>query len=324
MEGRYTLLERLKAIADFSVRSEVYYDDRDAVFTVSHRIFLEGVDFDLTYTPLKHLGYKTVLAALGPIYAGGSMPLSLSVRLALSQRFTAEQSEEIWRGIAAAVREHKITNIDLELLPSVTGLAISLVCEGKIDREGLNRKPVCTSGDLLCVNGSLGAAYMGLQILEREKILFGQSSVQPQLDNYKYPLQAYLSPYIDLELLGALDKSQIVPSAGEFIVNGLADAVKSLCLRHHLGAKIFMNRIAIAAHTSQVAEEFHIDPMTAALNGGDDYIFLFAVPLEKYDDLVKEAPQLDIVGHLCDPASGTLFVTSDGTELELKAQGWSE
>ena len=321
--GRYALLERLRVVSDFSVRGELCFDDKGAVFTSSHKVLLEGIDFDLTYTPLKHLGYKSVVAAIGPVYASGYTPLSLSIRLALSGKLKAEQIEELWRGVAAARDEHKIADIELDLLPSMTGLTISISASGKRDREELSKKGDANSGDLLCVNGDLGAAYMGLQILEREKRVFEQSSVQPKLDKYKYPLQAFLNPRIDVGLIDSLKSAGIIPSAGEFIINGLADAVKSICSRSGLGAKIFMDKIAIAAQTSEVAQELNLNPVTVALNGGDDYLFLFAIPLAKYDALKKEAPQLDIVGHLCDPAAGTVLVTPDGAELELKAQGWT-
>ena len=321
--GRYALLERLKEISDFSMRSDICFDNKNRVYTYSHRVLLEGADFDLVYTPLKHLGYKSVVAAIGPIYAAGYTPISLSLRIALSSKLKSEQIEELWMGIGAAKEAYKISQIDLDLLPSVTGLTISLSVLGEVDRKRFSNKSVCSSGDLLCVNGDLGAAYMGVQVLEREKRVFEGSGTQPNLEKYKYPLQAYLNPRIDTELIESLNKSEVVPSGGEFIVNGLADAVKSICNRSNLGAKIFMDRIAIAAETSAVAEELSINPITAALNGGDDYLFLFAIPLSKYEALKKEAPQLDIVGHLCDPAAGTVLVTPDGAELELKAQGWT-
>jgi len=321
--GRYALLERLRAITDFSIRPEICFDNKNLLYTYSHRVLMEGIDFDLVYTPLKHLGYKAVVAAVGPIYAAGYTPVSLSIRLALSSKLGAVQIEELWQGVAAAKEAYKISAIELDLLPSVTGLTIALAAHGEVDRKRFSKKPACASGDLLCVNSDLGAAYMGLQILEREKRVFEQSSAQPSLEKYKYPLQAYLNPRIDMELIESLNSSGVIPSGGEFIVNGLADAVKSICHRCDLGAKIFLERIAVAAQTSEVADELNINPITAALNGGDDYLFLFVIPLAKYEALTKEAPQLDIVGHLCDPAAGTLLVTPDGSELELKAQGWT-
>ena len=319
---RYLLFEKLMAISDFSIKQDTCFDNKNVVYTYSHRVLSEGADFDLVYTPLKHLGYKAVVAAIGPIYAAGYTPISLSIRLALSSKLKAEQIEELWQGIAAAKEAYKISKIDLDLLPSVTGLTISISAYGETDRKWFSKKSASASGDLLCINGDLGAAYMGLQILEREKRVFEQNSVQPKLEKYKYPLQAYLNPRIDIDFIESLNNSGVIPSDGEFIVNGLADAVKSICHKSNLGAKIFMERIAIAAQTSEVADELNINPITAALNGGDDYLFLFVIPLSKYEILAKEAPQLDIVGHLCDSAAGTVLVTPDGVELELKAQGW--
>ncbi len=215
-------------------------------------------------------------------------------------------------------------SLDLDLTPSFTGLTISLSSQGKQKREVFVQKPDCKSSDLLCISGSLGAAYMGLQILEREKMIFKKENVQPDLEKYKFVLRSYLNPYIDRTLFEIFSASNIYPSTGEFVVNGLADSVKTICNRTNLGAKIFMNRIPIASETSEVASEINIDPVTAALNGGDDYRFLFAIPLEKYDALKKEFPQLDIVGHLCDPEAGAMFITPDGSEIPLKAQAWDK
>ncbi|MDZ4059413.1 MAG: thiamine-phosphate kinase, partial [Bacteroidales bacterium] len=164
----------------------------------------------------------------------------------------------------------------------------------------------------------------GLQILEREKLVFEKERSQPKLDNYKFVLQSYLNPFIDSSLFRVMNECGVIPSAGEFVVNGLADSVKSICFANSVGAKIFMNRIPIASELSAVSEEIKIDPFTAALNGGDDFRFLFAIPLDKLDTIKRELPQLDIIGHLCDPEAGALLITPDGKDLELKAQAWDK
>ncbi|PKO99553.1 MAG: thiamine-phosphate kinase [Bacteroidetes bacterium HGW-Bacteroidetes-8] len=323
-KGKVPMIQDLFLNFGLTPNKEFFADNTGFTYSSSHKVMLEGIDFDLIYTPLKHLGYKAVLNVLGPLYSGGFEPESLSVRVALSKKFSNTSIEELWSGVVAAFKEHGLQNIDLDLLPSVTGLTISLSSQGKQKNELFVQRPSCKSSDLLCLSGGLGAAYLGLQILEREKMIFEKDGTQPQLEKYKFVLQAYLNPYIDKSLFETMKSVGIYPSRGEFVVNGLADSVKSICLAKNLGAKVFMNRIPLASGATEVAGEINIDPVTAALNGGDDYKFLFAVPLEKHEVLQKEFPQLDIIGHLCDPQAGALFVTPDGTELSLKAQGWDK
>jgi thiamine-monophosphate kinase len=302
-----------------------YSDTNDPLWVNSHKLLLEGLDFDLVYTPLKHLGYKSILSVLGQLYAQNYVPQSISVCLGLSKRFFVEDIEELWSGMLAAIEEHSIKNIQLELLPSLTGLTISLSSLGKQNREIFVQTPKPVSGDLVCISGSLGAAYMGLQLLEREKALFsGEQSAQPNLENYKFILKSYLNPQLDTSFIELFSKGTLIPSAGIFISNGLADAVKKVCKMSGLGAKIFLDKIPIASQTFTMAEELNIDAITSAVNGGDDFEFLFTFPLSKYESVQKEMPQLDIIGHLCSADFGTKLITPDGAELQLKAQGWSE
>jgi thiamine-monophosphate kinase len=295
----------------------------DVAFT-SHKLMLEGIDFDLMYTPLKHLGYKAVLATIGPVYAGGFTPASFSITIAISARFTQPQLEELWEGVTTAAKEHKIPAISLDIFSSLTGMTISMMSNGKQRSKLFVHKPECRPGDLLCITGSLGAAYMGLQILEREKRVFEKNNTQPKLEDYKTVLRPYLNPYIDITLFDAMQSTSLVPSAGHFITNGLADSVKRICLNNKTGAKIFLDKIPLSSDVTTVAQELNIDPMTAVLNGGEDFQFLFSFPLEKHELLLKEMPQLDIIGHLADPDAGANLVTPDGKEIALKAQAWDK
>ncbi len=322
--GKESMIRDLFSSSGLTRTQIPLFDGDEYIYSSSHSVLLEGADFDLVYTPLKHLGYKAVLNVTGALFARGFTPQSLSVKLSLSSRFRFAQIEEIWSGVVSAFRELNMEYLDIDLTPSVTGLTISLSSQGKQKRGLFVQKPECNSSDLLCISGSLGAAYMGLQILEREKMIFEKDNLQPDLEKYKFVLRSFLNPYIDLSLFEIFSSSNIYPSEGEFVLNGLADSVKTLCSRTGLGAKIFMNRIPIAAEASEVAAELNIDAVTAALNGGDDYRFLFAIPLKDYDALKKEFPQLDIVGHLCDPEAGAMFITPDGTEIPLKAQAWDK
>jgi thiamine-monophosphate kinase len=322
--GKVSMIMELFESANLEPGKEPVFENKDYVYSSSHKMLLEGIDFDLVYTPLKHLGYKATLAVLGPLYATSFIPCAISVKVALSSRFGYSHIKELWSGVTAAVKEHDLQNIRLDLVPSITGLTLSLSSQGKQKREIFVQKPVCKPADLLCLSGGLGAAYMGLQILEREKLVFEKERSQPKLDNYKFVLQSYLNPFIDSSLFRVMNECGVIPSAGEFVVNGLADSVKSICFANSVGAKIFMNRIPIASELSAVSEEIKIDPFTAALNGGDDFRFLFAIPLDKLDTIKRELPQLDIIGHLCDPEAGALLITPDGKDLELKAQAWDK
>ncbi len=322
--NKVSFIDTLYKKADINSYSGINSQTEEQALFNSHKLLLEGIDFDLIYTPIKHLGNKVILAILGPIYAAGFVPISLSIAIALSKKISNQQIEELWDGMVAAFKEHNITSVQLDLSPSITGMAISLSSQGKQNKKLFVQRPVCKQGDLLCISGSMGASYLGLQILEREKRVFEQANVQPKLDDYKFVLQSYLSPHIDKSLFQIFTDTSIVPAEGEFVTHGLAHSVKNICARNSLGAKVFMNRIPVASLASLVAEELNIDPMTAVLNGGDDYKFLFAIPLEKHESILKELPQLDIIGHLSNPGTGAIFITSDGQEFELKAQAWDK
>lgn len=287
-------------------------------------LFLEGINFDLTYTPLKHLGYKALLASIGPLYAAGFNPVASEITIALSSRFSNDNIFTICEGIAAAIKEHKIEKVKLDLVPSLTGLTILLSSQGKQKSSLFVQRPKCESGDLICINGSLGASYLGLRILEREKSLYNESGVQPKLEGYEAVLRPFLSPAIDRVLFELLEENNISPSNGLFMREGLAHAVKSICHKERLGAKLFLERIPLASNANFVADELGIDPLTAALNGGEEYKFIFTLPLEQYQQITKEFPQLDIIGHMSDYESGANLITPDGEQIELKAQAWDK
>jgi len=324
--GKINLLERLLSVTGASLNDTLRYgEEGEFCWISSHILLLEGIDFDLIYTPLKHLGYKSVLGAFGPIVAHNYTPESISINIGLSKRFFVEDIEELWSGIAAALDEYKIKSVNLNLSSSLTGLAISLSSEGKQPKEILVQTPKVQPTDLLCLTGNLGAAYMGLQLLEREKVLFNSNpAIQPKLDGYKFILQSYLNPQLNTSIKDLFETSKIIPSDGVFINNGLADAVKFICKKHNTGAKVFLDKIPIASHTFEIAEELNMDAITAALNGGDDFQILYVIPLSKYEELNKEIPQLDIIGHLTSNSGETLLITPDGAGINLKAQGWSE
>ncbi|MEA5004948.1 MAG: AIR synthase related protein [Rikenellaceae bacterium] len=324
--GKVRLIDRLLTTAGTSLSDTVSFGEESGNHWISsQKLLLEGIDFDLIYTPLKHLGYKAVLGVLGPIAAHNYTPCTLSLNIGLSKRFCVEDIEELWSGVSAALQENKITNISLDLSSSLTGLTISLSSQGKQKTEVFVQTPKPQPGELLCITGNVGAAFMGLQLLEREKVLFNNNpEVQPQLDGHKFILQSYLSPQLNTSIRESFSDNNILPSDGVFITNGLADAVKFICKKNNLGAKVFLDKIPIASQTFEMAEELHMDAITAALNGGDDFQILYSVPLSQYETIKRELPNLDVIGHLTSDSGYACLVTPDGAEIELKAQGWSE
>ena len=289
------------------------------------RTFIEGIDFDLTYFPLKHLGYKCVTAVTGELYAGFSHPRTLEIRLGISAKLDFKQIKEVWEGAAAAAKEHGYTSVGLDLLPSPNGLTISVSAAGETTLLQSKRRAAAKSMDLICVSDNLGAAYMGFQVLEREKREFeksGDVKAQPKLDDYKNLVGAYLKPQINPQIINLLEEAEIVPSYGYLVNRGLADAVKRLVRDSGLGAKIYVDKLPFAGKTFDLGKEMNIDPVSAALNGGEDYRLLFTIPIGKHDKFRHDFQTFDIIGHLAKPEVGAALVTPDGVELPMKAQGW--
>ena len=289
------------------------------------RTFLEGIDFDLTYFPLKHLGYKCITAVTGELYAEFSHPRTMEIRLGISSKLDFKQIKDVWEGIVTAAREHGYKKVGLDLTPSPNGLAISVAAMGETSILMAKRRPAAKSMDLICISDNIGAAYLGFQVLEREKRAFeksGDAKAQPNLDNYKGQVGAYLRPQINPGVVGQMEDAEIIPSYGYLVTRGLADAVKRLVRDSGLGAKIYVDRLPFAGNTFELAKELDIDPMSAALNGGEDYRLLFTIPIGKHDKFRHDFQTFDIIGHLAKPEVGAALVTPDGVELPMKAQGW--
>lgn len=324
--GRINLINKLLSTSGVALSESLKIEDAsESVLFSSHRLLLEGIDFNLVYNPLKHLGYKSVLSVIGPLLAKNCTPANLSVSLGLSNRFCAEDVEEFWAGVTAALEEFGISSLSLDIHSSLTGMAISLSSQGKQPKGIFVQTTKPSSGDLLCISGNLGAAYMGLQLLERERVLFEkETGKQPALKGYEYILKAYLAPELDFQLVKLMEENNIIPSAGVFIHDGLAGAVKRLCLENSLGANIYLEKVPVAEETFAMADELNIEATTAMLNGGDDFRLMYAIPVSFYDVLSKEIKGLEIIGHFTSFENGSWLITPDGTRLALKAQGWSE
>ena len=298
---------------------------KSVVHTAS-RTFIEGMDFDLIYFPLKHLGYKCVVGVTGELYAEFAHPRTMDIRLGVSSKLDFKHISEIWNGVVAAAREHGYTQVNLDLVPSPNGLSISVSATGETSLLMAKRRPAAKSMDLICVSDNLGAAFMGFQVLEREKRAFdksGDAKAQPKLDECKNLIGAYLKPQINSQTVRLLEDADIVPSHGYLVTRGLADAVRRLVRDSGLGAKIYVDKLPFAGKTFELGKELNIDPISAALNGGEDYRLLFTIPIGKHDKFRHDFQTFDIIGHLAKPEVGAAVVTPDGVELPIKAQGWN-
>jgi Thiamine monophosphate kinase len=319
--GKIASIERLFENTGFTPESTLRVPEKGECCS-AHKVFLEGVDFDLVYTPLKHLGYKSALGAFGELYAKLFTPVTLSVNLGLSKRFCFEDVQALWEGVVAAAKEHGIKRMALDLNPSVNGLSISLSACGVQKKGVLEKVPESKNMDLICLSGHIGAAYMGLHVLEREKVAFTTEEKQPDLSKYKSILASYLSPEIKENVVKRFIEDDIYPSKGYFVTKGLGEAVLRLQKDSGFGVKVYLDKVPISSQTFAMADELDIDAITAAMNGGDDYQFIFTVPIEKHDVIRKNFQDYDIIGHLAKPEVGAVMVTPDGAELTIKAQGY--
>ena len=305
--------------------SSVFETAGKSFITTQSRTFIEGIDFGLVYFPLKHLGYKCVTAVTGELYAEFSHPRTMDMRLGISSKLDFKHIKELWEGAVAACREHGYTQVNLDLIPSPNGLTVSVSATGETSQLMAKRRPAAKSMDLICVSDNLGAAFMGFQVLEREKRNFeksGDAKAQPKLEDYKHLVGAYLKPQINPQIIKAMEDAEIMPSFGYLVTRGLADTVRRLVRDSGMGAKIYVDKLPFAGKTFELGKEMNIDPISAALNGGEDYRLLFTIPIGKHDKFRHDFQTFDIIGHLAKPEVGAAVVTPDGVELPIKAQGW--
>ena len=311
--------ETLKGVGD----DAAVLDYKDKQVLVTTDLLLEGVHFDLTYVPLKHLGYKSAVVNFSDIYAMNGQPKQITVSIGLSKRFSVEDMEELYSGIRLACDVYGVDLVGGDTSASLTGLAISITCIG----EGEKGKVVYRSGaketDLVCVSGDLGAAYMGLQLLEREKKVFnGEKDFTPDFSGKEYLLERQLKPEARKDNIAALREAGILPTAMMDVSDGLSSELLHISKESHVGCRIYEERIPIDYQTAVMAEQFNMNLVTAALNGGEDYELLFTVPLADYDK-VSNLKGVKIIGHITKPELGNYLEGRDGGEVELKAQGWN-
>ena len=290
---------------------------------VTTDLLMEGVHFDLIYTPMKHLGYKAAIVNFSDIYAMNGTPKQITVSLAVSKRFCIEDLELFYEGLQLACQLHGVDIIGGDTTSSVTGLAISITCVGVADKEEVVYRNGAKETDLICVSGDLGAAYMGLQLLEREKAVFeGQKEVNPDFSGKEYLLERQLKPEARKDIVEALKKEGIRPTAMMDISDGLSSELMHICTQSNVGCRVYEERIPIDYQTAVMAEELNMNVTTCALNGGEDYELLFTVPLTEHDK-VATMKGIKVIGHITKPELGCGLITRDGQEFELKAQGWN-
>lgn len=298
-------------------------DYKDKKVLVTTDLLLEGVHFDLVYVPLKHLGYKAAVVNFSDIYAMNGQPKQITVSLGVSKRFSVEDLEDLYAGLQLACKIYGVDLVGGDTSASLTGLAISITCIG----EGEDGKIVYRNGakinDLICVSGDLGSAYLGLQLLEREKIVFATNNeAQPEFDDFDYILQRQLKPEARKDIVEMLHKNGIVPTSMMDISDGLSSEMIHICTQSKVGCRIYEDKIPIHYQAAVMAEELNMNIVTAALNGGEDYELLFTVPMEDYDKVVA-LEGVGIVGHITKPELGLNLVGREGEEIELRAQGWN-
>ena len=297
------------------------YPDKQVLVTTD--LLMEGVHFDLTYVPLKHLGYKAVMVNLSDIYAMNGTPRQITVSLAISKRFGVEDMEELYAGMRLACEAHHVDIVGGDTTSSLTGLAISITAIGDAAKDKIVYRNGAHETDLICVSGNLGAAYMGLQLLEREKNVFmGESSdVQPDFAGKEYLLERQLKPEARRDIISALADAGIQPTAMMDISDGLSSELMHICKQSGTGCRVYEEHIPLDYQTAVMAEELNMNVSTCALNGGEDYELLFTVPLADYDK-VSKLKDVRLIGHITKPELGCMLITRDGGEIELKAQGW--
>lgn len=298
-------------------------DYKDKQVLVTTDLLLEGIHFDLVYVPLKHLGYKAAVVNFSDIYAMNGQPKQITVSLGVSKRFSVEDLEQIYEGIEMACKRYGVDLIGGDTSASLTGLAISVTCIGEGEKDKVVYRNGAGINDIICVSGDLGSAYMGLQLLEREKIVFSaDENAEPDFEGKDYILQRQLKPEARKDIIKALADKGIVPTAMMDVSDGLSSELIHICTQSNTGCRIYEDKIPINYQAAVMAEEINMNIVTAALNGGEDYELLFTVPLDDYEKIIT-MENVGIIGHMTKPELGLNLVGREGEEIGLKAQGWN-
>lgn len=329
--GEFGLIDRLTR--DFPLRNKsslkgvgddcAVMEYKDTEVLVSTDLLVEGIHFDLTYVPLKHLGYKAAVVNFSDIYAMNGHPRQITVSLAISRRFTVEHMEELYSGIRLACDIYGVDLVGGDTTSSRSGLIISVTAIGDAPTGNIAYRSGAKDTDLICVSGDLGAAYMGLQLLEREKVASaGQKDFVPQFSGKEYLIERQLKPEARRDVIENLAKEGIVPTSMMDISDGLSSELLHICKASDCGCRVYEDRIPIDYQTAVMAEELNMNLVTAAMNGGEDYELLFTVPLHAHE-AIRKIPGVHVIGHITKPSLGAALITRDGAEIPIRAQGWN-
>jgi thiamine-monophosphate kinase len=309
----------LKGIGD----DAAVLDYKDSRVLVSTDLLLEGIHFDLTYVPLRHLGYKAAVVNFSDIYAMNGRPKQITVSIGISKRFSVEDLEELYAGLQLACSIYEVDIVGGDTSASLTGLTISITCIGEGEKDKIAYRSGAKDTDLVCVSGDLGAAYMGLQLLEREKKAFtGDRDFAPDFGGKEYLLERQLKPEARKDVVRMLEEAGIVPTSMIDISDGLSSELLHISKESNVGCRIYEERIPIDFQTASMAEQLGMNLVTAALNGGEDYELLFTVPLSMHEKAAA-LKGIHIIGHITRPELGNYLIGRDGGEVELIAQGWN-
>lgn len=328
--GEFKLIDELTKSFEIQQKSSVKGIGDDAAILepvheqilVSTDLLIEGVHFNLGYMPLKHLGYKAVTVNLSDICAMNAIPTQITLGIAVSNRFTLEALKEFYAGVETACRAYGVDLVGGDTTSSTKGMMISVTAIGSVEKGKACRRDGAKEGDLIVVSGDLGAAYLGFQILERERKVFEVNEQhQPDLDLYAYLVERQLKPEARKDVVELLKQLEVNPSSMIDISDGLASEIKHLCKESDLGCKIYEDKIPIDPTVVRTAEEFKLDPSLCALSGGEDYELLFSIPQEDYPK-IKANPNLSVIGHFTGPNTGCYLVGRDDSMAEITAQGW--
>lgn len=309
----------IKAVGD----DAAVLDASEKQTVISTDLLIEGVHFDLSYTPLKHLGYKAVMVNLSDVYAMNATAEQITVSLAVSNRFPLEAIEELYAGIQLACETYKIDLIGGDTTSSTKGMLLSITAIGKANKEDLVYRDGAKPTDLIVVTGDVGAAYLGLQVLEREKQVFKVNpNNQPDLDNYTYLIERQLKPEARKDIASLLKEMDVKPTSMIDVSDGISSELFHICTQSNVGCKIYEDKLPLDPQVISACEEFELDSTMVALSGGEDYELLFTVSIDDFDN-IKGNPNLSIIGHITEQNQGLQLISRGGQEIELRAQGWN-
>ena len=329
--GEFGLIDHLTKNIEFTNASSILGVGDDAAVidhfgkqtVITTDMLVEGVHFDLMYTPLKHLGYKSVVVNLSDIYAMNATPTQITLSIAVSNRFSVEALEEFYEGVYAACERYQVDLIGGDTSTSHSGFVISVTALGEVNPDQFVQRSTAQKGDLVCVSGDLGGAFLGLTLLERERQIYLENpKIQPDLENEQYIVGRLLKPEARKDIIAFLSENEIRPTAMMDISDGLSSEILHICKQSSLGCVLYEEKIPIHEDSRMAAFKFGLDPTACALSGGEDYELLFTIPQSEYDKLVLNE-QISVVGYMTDAAEGSHILTKGGNKFRITAQGWN-